>query len=210
MTIAKLSSMCVLALGFSLTCVACGDDDDGGGGEAPEWQGSTPHAALDGQGGGETVTVDVSGAAAADTANVACALEYHMGPLIEVELTVHVVENGVEKEYQIELQGRDFATLAAGTTLDVVAPVEDDALAPDGQVHVEVQWEWEEGGELVAYEKNAVSGTVYFGELVGEADATGVIPSGTGRLGAAVDVTMDDGETLRASFSANCSETEVE
>ena len=83
-------------------------------------------------------------------------------------------------------------------------------MAPAGQIHVEVQWEWEAGGEFVKYEQQAASGTVLFGELTGTPDATGVIPSGTGRLGAAFEVAMAAGESLRGSFSANCVETEVE
>ena len=195
-----------MSAALALVLAGCGGDDEA----KLEWRGSEPHVALDGAGGGQQVDLAVEGAEAADTAQVACTLEYHGGVLSEVELTVHRVDGTIEKEYQVELQGVDFATLAPGTRLAVVTPVNEDEMAPAGQVHVEVQWEWETGGEFVKYEQQAASGTVVFGELSGTPDATGVIPSGTGRLGAALELQLAGGDSLRGSFSANCAATDVE
>jgi hypothetical protein len=183
--------------------VACSDDESG-----VTWQGEAPHADVSGAADGHDITVELAGEAAAA---VTCKLKYtvpdaadpatwNRAVLGEFEVAIHVTEGGVEKAYELEFVAPDFSTMSAGTELAVPA-----------EAAAEVSFEWEAGTTVVNYEQSASKGTLVFAELVGTPGADGkVIPAGAGRVGGAFDLELPSGGTLRGSFTAACTETEVE
>ena len=201
-------------LGLSLLVAACGSDDDAG------WR-SEPHVDLRGELDGNEVDLSVDGAAAADLTRSFCKREYivpnaedmatwNQAVMSELEATVRLTDDGIEKEYEISIAGADLGGLTAGTTLTAVAAPEDGAPAA-GQVVVEMEWGWEDPATgFVSYEGSAVSGTVKVELFEGTPGADGkIIPDNTGRVGLSFDVAFEKG-SLKGSLTLACAENEIE
>lgn len=86
----------------------------------------------------------------------------------------------------------------------------EDAPIGAGEVHVEVQWEWEIGSDFVVFEELATSGVLEIHELSGTVGADGlVIPANDGNVGGFIDVELPSG-AVAISFTAPCTVVEVE
>ncbi len=180
-----------------------------------EWLGAEPHGEMHGEADGERVDV------VADAEGVTCKREYEVpdpndsatwtqGRLKELEVSFLVVIDGVERRYELELYNHDFSSSPVGSALAVVPVVTEGAAIAADAVHVEVQWEWEDGNQMVAFEQIATGGTVELHELSGSVGSDGlVIPAGEGSFGAFIELELPDG-ALAASFTAPCTLVEVE
>jgi len=246
MSLQRNSIALFIALGFSLSTVACSDaaDDDGAGGEgganggsssggassgsssggsssggsggeggggsgvAEEWLGATPHASLLAEVSGQNVGIEPSADDAANLSVFYCERNYVVpdaaneatygqGQLAKVEVKFNFFYQGVEAEFQIEIEQENLQDLEGETLTvgaDLVAAVK---LQPLG-----------DGGEF-EYEDAAVSGTVLLELLSGEPGADGlIVPNQTGAVGAYVNIQLESGGFLRGSFTANCGDND--
>lgn len=180
-----------------------------------EWLGAEIHGELHGEADGARVDV------VAEASQVACKREYAVpdpadtstfadGWLKEFEVSFLVVVDGIERRYEIEIYNFASTADAVGSSWTVVPVVTEDAPIDPGEVHVELQWEWEADSELISYEEIAKGGTVEIREMSGEVGADGlVIPANEGNLGAFIELELPDGE-VAISFTAPCSTVEIE
>lgn len=178
-----------------------------------EWRGPELHGEIRGEVQGERVDI------VAEADEVACKREYEVadpgdpatwgdGHLKEIEISLLVIVDGVERRYELEFF--NFTDLAVGAELDVVPVVVEDAPIGAGEVHVEVQWEWEIGSDFVVFEELATSGVLEIHELSGTVGADGlVIPANDGNVGGFIDVELPSG-SVAISFTAPCTVVEVE
>lgn len=200
-----------------LMLAACGGDDE----TLEAWRGGDPHVRLTGEIDGTPIDVELDAAAAADLTRSLCKREYDVpdaadpatwssGTLPELEATVKVTQDGLEKELELGFTATDFAAIAAGTSLALVPAVEEQ-LPAAGQAYLEVEWKWEDGDQFVNYEGSAESGTLAFELLDGSRGADGVVvPDGTGRLGLFFDAAWPMGGHLAGSLTVGCGANEVE
>lgn len=196
------------AIPFTLGCTA-----DEAATTLTAWLGPDLHGEMRGEADGGRVDV------VAEASEVACKREYRVpnpddpatfvdGWLGELEVAFNVTVDGIERRYELEFHG--FTGGEVGDAWTVVPVVMEGAPIGADEVHVEVQWEWEADSMLVAYEEIASAGRVELHELSGTVGDDGlVIPAGEGTFGAFAELELPDGQ-LSVSFTATCSEVEVE
>lgn len=197
-----------------ITLIACSAEPEPE--TVDEWLGAEPHGEMRGEVDGERVDV------VAEASEVSCKREYEVpnpddsttwadGRLKELEVAFNVVVEGVERRYELEIYNNaDLASTAIGSVLQAVPVVTEGAPIGTDEVHVEVQWEWEDGNEMIAFEEIATGGTLEFRELSGTVGPDGlVIPMGEGSFGAFLELDLPSG-AVAVSFTAPCTVVEVE
>jgi hypothetical protein len=132
------------------------------------------------------------------------------GKLAQLLVSFMVTIDGVERWYELEFYDHDFNATALGTVLTVVPPATEDAALGEHEVNVDLGWEWEQGNDLITYGETATGGTLWLRELSGSPGADGlVIPAEEGRFGAFLELELPNG-SVAVSFTAPCSEVEIE
>lgn len=199
----------------SVFLVACTSDQGSEPATVDEWLGSDLHGEMRGEIEAERVDV------VAEASEVECKREYAVpdpndtatfvdGWLEELEVSFLVTIDGTERRYELEFYNHDFNATALGSVLTVVPVVTEDAPIGEDEVHVELQWEWEQGNELITYEEVATGGTLELRELSGTPGADGlVVPADDGNFGAFVQLELPSG-SVSVSFTAPCSVVEIE
>ena len=176
---------------------ACGGGDDDG------WQGETPHVDIHGTLGDTDIALDLDEDAAANLERVFCKREYVAEVFPEIEATVRVVEDGIEKEFEIGFTAADFGAIDAPATREVVPAVEDVAPAA-GQVYLEMEWTWEDpAAGFVNWEGAATSGTVSLERFAPDR------ATADSALGLYFDATWAEG-SVAGSLTIHCGPDEIE
>jgi hypothetical protein len=219
------AALAVVMMGWG---TGCGDDSDGsngrGGNGITEWLGAELHVATEGDVAASVIGSDpVFDFDAAETMSLTeCARQFRVtdpgdpgtfddgnGRLTELELTIEVVVNGEEREYEVGFESDDFNDFDLGSSITVIEDPDDDSDPPTGQAWAEFQGEWESGGMQVEFEEKATGGTLVIEELSGGTGGL-VIPDDTGNFGAFFSLDFADGTSLTGSFTAPCGENDVE
>jgi len=172
------------------------------------WLGAAEHFRVLGTLDGEDL--DIDGAAELscvlewDVPGSADAPDYDAGRMVEIKIEGRLDE----RRFELELKRHDFQSDAEGATIAIV-PRDDEVDPGPGEAWLEWEWHSLDGEDL--YEQAAASGSIELGQLTGEVDETGLVLSPeTGAAGAWIDARWSPTESLLVSFTAPCTESNVE
>ena len=215
-----------LVMGMSAMLVGCGAAANNNG-TPTKWEGATRHLKIVGTIMGEMLNIDVSGAAAMDTANLWCEREYQVpsdangmpnyaaGHNSEVRIKAPVMVAGAPRLIDLGLKRHDFQLDPAGHNVPVIP--RDDANSPCGlnscsNDSMWLSWTWRDATTKAAtYKMAAVSGTYTTGEFTGTPDQTGLmIPENTGSVGGFATGQWSATESLTISFDASCTTNQID
>jgi hypothetical protein len=204
--------------------MGCGDS---GSNTVDKWLGAMRHLRITGTIHGEMIDINVSGAAANDTATLWCEREYQvpndtagmpdyaLGHNAEIRIKGPVTINGEARLLDFGLKRHNFQGDAAGTVVPVIP--RDDANSPCGLTgctndNMWLSWSWRNPADnSVTYKSAAQSGSFTLGEYVGTKDSTGLlIPPGTGDVGGFASGQWSATENIVASFDANCATNQID
>lgn len=154
------------------------------------WVGETPHLTVAGYVAGDRLDLAVADADAADLSILYCERNYASAVFEKYEVKYNFEYKGQAAELELTIEGQEaVGSYTAG----------DD-------IQFEVKIETADGTE---YENAATGGSVEIGLVTGTPDGMGMIPDNEGAVGGYVNVTLDDGNVLQASFTANCGANDV-
>jgi hypothetical protein len=192
-----------------------------------KWMGSARHLRIVGTLQGESIDIDINGAAATDTTNLWCEREYQIptdstgqpdyahGHNAEIRIRAPVTINGQMRLADLGLKRHNYQADAPGTDVPVIP--RDDAnspctLASCTNTNMWLSWTWRNPtDQSVTYKSAAQSGDFVLGEYVGTPDATGLlIPDNTGDIGGFASGQWSATESLAVSFDANCTTTQID
>jgi hypothetical protein len=214
-----------LLMVVSVVAVAgCGDS--GNGDALTKWMGTTRHLRITGTIMGEMLDINLSGAAAQDTAGLWCEREYQaptvagttdytQGHNSEVRIKAPVTVNGVARLMDLGLKRHDFQTDPASAAVTVIP--RDDANSPCTLTSCTnntmwLSWTWRDPStNAVMYKMAAQSGQFTMGEFVGTPDTTGLeIAENSGNVGGFATGQWSATENLAISFDANCTKNNID
>lgn len=180
---------------FAGMFAACTDDTTTDTGTALDtvdaWAGEAPHLRVVGRVQGDVIDLDVSGADAEDTGTLYCERNYPKGLFEKYEIKYNLEYKGQPAELELTLQGgQDLGSYALA----------------DGGPEFGIKIETADGTE---YENIGATGSFEVSLVTGTPDGAGIIPDDTGAVGGYIDVTLDDGNTLQGSFTANCAANDL-
>lgn len=179
--------------------------------EAPTaWLGETPHFVMVGEFGDYSFNINLPDLAAAE-ASVAGKREYGRGDagtlrLIDFEVAVNAVMDGIERTIELEFANADFATHTLPMGFDITSEAEfpEGALA---SLEVQFEWEWVEKSTIVNEEGLIDAGRLDLAVNEGEPDAEGVAANGL--IGGFATATRE-GKTLVLSFTVPVTEGKID
>jgi hypothetical protein len=213
---------------LSLAAIGCGGTgtDTNANGTPTKWLGTMRHLRIVGNMMGEAIDINISGAAAENTANLWCEREYQAptvgtttdytaGHNSEVRVKAPVTINGEMRLLDFGLKRHDFQADAAGTVVPVIPRDDTNSpckLADCTNTNMWLSWTWRNPTtNAVTYKMAAQSGSFTLGEFVGTPDTTGLeITANTGNVGGFVTGSWSATDSVTASFDANCTVNTVD
>jgi hypothetical protein len=207
-----IASLCAVGTG----CGASEDDS------APlSWDGSEPHLVLRGHLNGEDLDLSITGSDAADPANLWCAREYAGPPdandepdisrakLYKLNVFAQVTIGGEARRLELEFKPHDFQRDAVPSVTRVIPRIDDEAVEDDA-TWLDFEWHTPDGeGDLL--ETSAQKGQFNLELYSGEPGEDGlIVPEGEGSFGGTLDAHWSEQERLQASFTAPCTENELD
>lgn len=193
-----------------------------------KWVGAMPHLRIVGTLMGETIDINLSGAAASSTTAVWCEREYQvptdtagnpiysMGHNSEVRIKAPVTINGQSRSLDLELKEHNFQSDASGTVTTAV-PRDDNnppcaASGCAAPKNMWLQWVWYgPDGSTQLYKQAAQSGQYTAGEFTGTPDSTGLeIMENSGTVGGFLTGQWSAAESITASFDAHCTANDID
>lgn len=173
-----------------------------------EWLGATPHFVLMGTVSGQVLDIQMPDIAVAEgVARFEGKREYRPREggfaYIDFEVGLEAVIGGVERKIELEFENANFATQTLPATLML-----DTVEFPDGaRSNVEIELEWEVGGQTVNAELAGWAGELVLAKDEGTPDDKGL--SGDGMIGGFARAELN-GETWVLSFTVPVTEYEID
>jgi hypothetical protein len=176
-----------------------------------QWLGETPHFVMVGNFGDYQFNINMADLGATPDAPATGKREYRTNDagslaLIDFEVAVNAVMNGIERTIELEFANADFNT----ANLPMSFAIEPGAEFPEGakaSLEVQFEWEWVEKSAIVNEEGLIDAGTLDLSLNQGTAEANGTAPNGM--IGGFATATKD-GETLAISFTVPVAEAEID
>lgn len=198
----------------------------GCGGEDAEttsfsWGGTESHLTVKGHLNGEDLDLNVTGEEAEDSAKLWCSREYAGPPdangepditqakLYKTNIYALVTINGDERQLELEFKPHDFQVDDVPKTISVIPRVDGEVVSGD-ETWVDFEWHTPDGeGDLL--ESSAQTGAFELELYSGEPGEDGLmIPEGEGSIGGTLDAQWSEQERLQVSFTALCTENELD